>query len=72
MAQQEETHKGFKIVIDTDKNELTIDSKKIDIIKEEDGKYSTSYMPYTNYGSILDLARHVIDKAPDFDTLSGS
>ena len=71
MPEQSETHKGFKIVIDDDQDKLTIDDRQIDVSKAESGRYITSYMPYTEYESIMDLAKQVIEKAADFDTISG-
>ena len=49
---------------------LTIDNVKIDVTVGDSGKFSTSYLPYTTYNSVLDLAKAVIDHTPDFDTLS--
>ena len=71
MPEQKETYKGFKIVIDDGQNKLTIDDKEIDVSEAEPGSYITSYMPYTEYKSIMELAKQVIEKAADFDTISG-
>ena len=74
-----ETHKGYEIVIEDDVTaagdqqieNLKIDNKQIDVSELEPGRYSTSYLPYTTYNSIIDLAKEVIDHTADFDTLSG-
>ncbi len=71
MPEQSGTHKGFKIVIDDDQDKLTIDDRQIDVTKAESGRYITNYMPYTEYESIMDLAKQLIEKAADFDTISG-
>ena len=70
MPEQRGTHKKFEIVIDDDQDKLTINDRQIDVSKAESGKYITSYMPYTEYESIIDLAKQVIEKAADFDTIS--
>ena len=69
MAEQKETFKGFEIAIDGDEN-LTVDGKSIDVFQTEEGNYHTSYLPYTQYADLMELAKHVVDKAPDFDTIS--
>lgn len=69
MAAQQETFKGFEIVIDAENN-LRIGDQSIDVHRSDDGKFYTPYLPYTQYDSILELAKQVVDKAPDFDTLA--
>lgn len=69
MAEQKETFKGFEIVIDNNDN-LTVHDKSIDVEQTEDGNYYTSYLPYTQYATLMELAKHVVDKTPDFDTIS--
>jgi hypothetical protein len=78
-----ETHKGFEIVIEdvgADDDQAMaamamaasqpMQNVKIDVTVGDSGKFSTSYLPYTTYNSVLDLAKAVIDHTPDFDTLS--
>ena len=69
MPQEQQSYRGFEIVIDEEDN-LRIDEKSIDVEKLETGVYVTSYLPYTEYTSIMELAQNVIDLAPDFYTIS--
>jgi len=71
MAEQKKTFKGFEIVIDDNEN-LAVDGKAIDVSKGENGNYYTSYLPYTEYPTLMELAQEVVDNVPDFDTFSGS
>jgi len=74
MSKQIENHQGFEIVIESEGEgieSLSIAGKSIDLTKTDTGNYITSMMPYTQYGSVLELAKHVVEKAPDFDTISG-
>ena len=49
---------------------VKIDKKRIDVVKDEDGRFSTSQLPYTTYGSAVELSKAVVDDSPDFDTTS--
>ena len=71
MAEQKKTFKGFEIVIDDNEN-LAVDGKAIDVSKGENGNYYTSYLPYTEYPTLMELAQEVVDNVPDFDTFSGN
>ncbi len=71
MAEQKKTFKGFEIVIDDNEN-LAVDGKAIDVSKGENGNYYTSYLPYTEYPTLMELAQKVVDNVPDFDTFSGN
>ncbi|PCH98005.1 MAG: hypothetical protein COB85_02350 [Bacteroidetes bacterium] len=70
MAEQKETFKGFEIVID-DNDKLTIDGASIEVAQSDEGNYYTNYLPYTEYASLMELAKQTVDKAPGFDTISG-
>jgi SOS-response transcriptional repressor LexA len=54
--------------VDTPLKKLKIDNKRIDAIEEEPGSYSTSYLPYTAFDSIISLAKAVIEDTPEFNT----
>ena len=56
--------------INTPIRNLKIDNKRIDVSEIEPGIFSTSYLPYTTYDSIITLAKAVIEHTADFDTLS--
>ncbi len=74
MSKQIKNHQGFEIVIESEEGgieSLSIAGKSIDISKTDTGNYITSMMPYTQYDSVLELAKHVVEKTPDFDTISG-
>lgn len=45
---------------------IQIDDRQVDVIEMEPGKFSTSYLPYTSYESVWDLAKAVIDKTEEF------
>ena len=73
METRKETYKGKEIIfgIPDDPNyigeiELEIDGKHIHMIKMEDGTYGAHLLPYANYSSIMQLARDVIEKVPEF------
>lgn len=71
MPEQEETYRGFEIVIDESQgtpSTIKIADTTVEVSRMENGKYITQYMPYTEYDSLMELARHVIDKVPDFET----
>ena len=71
MPEQKETHRGFEIVIDDTEvtpESITIGDTTVEVTVGDDGRYSTRYMPYSDYDSLMALAKHVIDKAPDFET----
>ena len=66
MAQHTETFAGRTITI-TNNTDLTINGKEIDYqydpIKD---KFSSKYMPYTLYGSLLELARAIAKHSVEF------
>ncbi|MDH3602443.1 MAG: hypothetical protein OEU26_22745 [Candidatus Tectomicrobia bacterium] len=69
MAEEQQTYKGRDIRISTEAGatQLSIDGRNIDIVQDEDsGQYGTSYLPYRNYSSVVELAQQVIDYVPDF------
>lgn len=71
MPEQKETHRGFEIVVDESQgtpSTIKIGDTTVEVAKADDGRYFTQYMPYTDYDSLIELAKHVIDKVPDFET----
>lgn len=59
----EETYKGRKIVI-KNKNQLTIDEESISTLIDASGKYSCTKLPYSDFSSLLDLGKAVVDSQP--------
>lgn len=69
MPEQRENYKGKEIVIDTgdDQIQVRIDGSEIEVARDEvSGRYVTSLLPYTDYSSVVDLAKDVSDNVPDF------
>ena len=69
MSDQRENYNGKEIVIKNVNNgtKLYIDEIVVDVsIDEFTGRYSTHFLPYTDYSKVLYLARHLIDSATDF------
>ncbi len=66
MAQHTETFAGCTITIKSD-TDLTINGKEIDYEYDaEKGKFSSKYLPYTLYGSLLELARAIAQHSVEF------
>jgi len=64
MQEQRETYQGKEIVIRIASNgpQLLIDKMDVDVSLDEiTGRYSTHHLPYTDYASVLNLAKHLID-----------
>jgi len=68
MPNHEEDFKGHHIRI-TDQL-LTINEQSI-TTEEQDGFWYTDRLPYQNFASLEELARYLVDKSAEFDTLSG-
>jgi hypothetical protein len=76
LVQQKESYKGKEIIIDTPNAHgheghehhihLSIDKRDIHVMQLSSGKYSTHYLPYEKFPSILTLAKALIDKVPLF------
>ncbi len=65
MAQHTEIFEGCTIVINDTK--LTINGKEIDYQYDAaKDKFSSKYMPYTLYGSLLELARAIAKNSVEF------
>ncbi len=65
MAQHTEIFEGCTIVIDG--ANLTINGKEIDYQYDAaKDKFSSKYMPYTLYGSLLELARAIAKNSVEF------
>jgi hypothetical protein len=45
---------------------LSIDNRDIHVMKLASGKYSSHYLPYEKFASVLELAKALIDKVPLF------
>lgn len=68
MATYSETYQGCKIEIEDDRD-LTIEGKHI--IPQYDAstqKWSSQYLPYTTYSSLLDLAQAIVRDTEEFNT----
>ena len=64
MAVEKELFQGCEILIEDKK--LTINGVEIDVVKAELGNYITSYLPYTDYETVSDLAKAIVRYAPNF------
>jgi hypothetical protein len=66
MNPHKETFKGCKIEISAD-GDMTINAKHIDYeFDSARHKWSTRYLPYSNYDNLLDLARAVVRDTEEF------
>lgn len=84
LQEQRENYKGREVFIKYVDGEpqLTIDGEGVDTFTgqmlEQPGfffkggegpvTYSTSYLPFTDYSSVMEMARDLIDYVPDFST----
>jgi len=73
MPTEREDYKGKEIVIETmdhggheHKIHLTIDNQHIHVMSLADSTYSTHYLPYAKFPSVISLAKGLIDKVPLF------
>ncbi len=67
MPTHTETFQGSKIEI-TDDHELTIDGKVIQpTFDSSTQQWSSQYLPYTTYSSLLDLARAIVRDTEEFN-----
>lgn len=66
MASHRETYKGFEIDIEDD-TKLTINGKEIDYEYDNvENKWSSRYLPYTRYDSLLELAQAIARDTVEF------
>jgi hypothetical protein len=66
MNPHKETFKGREIEISADGN-LTISAKPIDYEHDaSQNKWSTRYLPYSHYDSLMDLAKAVAGDSDEF------
>ena len=66
MPAQRKTYLSRKININKN-NELTINKKQIDYEHDRrERKWSSKYLPYTQYNSLLDLAKAIIRDSAEF------
>lgn len=66
MAQISETFNGCLIEIDED-DTLRIDGKRIDPVFDAGrGKWSSRYLPYTEYDSLIDLGKAIVRDTEEF------
>lgn len=56
----EEAYKGKKIIIKNE-SQLTIDEEDISTLIDASGRYSCTKLPYSNFSSLLDLGKAVIE-----------
>ena len=71
MAEERETYKAWEIIATADDNEvrISIGGREVEVTREDRSKrYSTNLLPYTDYQSLVELAKQVIDHVPDFKT----
>jgi len=45
---------------------LSIDNRDIHVMKLSTGKYSSHYLPYQKFSSVMDLAKALVDEVPLF------
>lgn len=71
MAHHKETYEGYAIEIEDDAK-LTINGKDIDCEHDStEDKWSSRYLPYTRYGSLLELARAIARHSVEFSGKKG-
>ena len=71
MPDQQEEYKGNTIVVseEGDVPGLKIGDADIEVsVEEGTGRYSSPHLPYTDYPSVSDLAKQIIDVVPGFRT----
>jgi hypothetical protein len=64
MPKDREEYEGKEIVVETDDGEadLLIDGRRVEVsYHEEEDVYATEHFPYTNYESVMELARAVVN-----------
>ncbi len=68
MANHKETLEGCVIEITNEKT-LTINGKEIDYEQDvTQNKWSTKYLPYTKFNSLLEMARAIVKDTVEFST----
>lgn len=66
MNAHQETYRGCDIEIST-MGQLTINTKHIDYaFDSNEMKWSTHYLPYTQYSSLLEMAKAVVRDTAEF------
>jgi hypothetical protein len=70
---QKEIYKGKEIAFEIPEDDtyigkihLQINGEHIHVTRMEDGRYATHLLPYVDYSSVLQLAKDLIDKVPQF------
>jgi hypothetical protein len=73
MAPETITYKGKEIAFEQPQDDskigevrLEIDGKHVHAIRMEGGRYGSHILPYSDYDSIPDLAKALIDNVPQF------
>jgi len=73
LSPKKEIYKGREIVFEIPDDDnyvgeirVEIDGQHLHVIRLEDGTYGAHLLPYSNYPSLLELAKDVIDKVPQF------
>lgn len=76
MPAERQNYKGREIIIETaghggsgsheHKVHLSIDNKDIHVMSLVDGTFSTHYLPYAKFPTVLSLAKGLVDKVPLF------
>jgi len=71
MANHKETFEGCAIEIKDDAM-LSINGKEIDYEHDDtNNKWSSRYLPYTNYNSLLEMARAIARDTVEFSSAKG-
>lgn len=66
MNAHQETYRGCDIEISAE-GQLTINAKQIDyVFDSKEKKWSTRYLPYSLYSSLLELAKAVVRDTAEF------
>jgi hypothetical protein len=69
MANHKEVLRGCTIEIQHD-DHLTINGKEIQYEHDRaDGKWSSKYLPYTKYNSLLEMARAIVRDTVEFSNV---
>ena len=69
MSIKKETVAGCEIAIE-DGKKLTINNKEIDYEHDpEQGKWASRYLPYSEFESLQEIARAIVNDTPEFKQL---
>lgn len=75
MKHKKENYKGRQIEYDVPSDDqenaaseirIKIDEKDLHVLREDDGSYTTHFLPFQAYKSVEEISKDVIDKVPAF------